>query len=781
MPKFSLIGPGYLGRSTNVNASRCVNFYPELNSQDSKNVTSLIGTPGTSLFTDTGLGIARGLHVFNGLIYIIAGNKLYSVNNAGVLSAALGSALATSNGRVVMADNGLSPTGGNQLAIADGVNIYIWDVGSSTFTSIVKTAFSICFLGGYFIADIGGAQWQVSGLYDGTSWSSLDTSTADATPDDLLAVFPNHGELWLLGEWSTEIWYQSGSGSPPFARMSGGVLDYGIAARYSVAKGNNTIFWLATQNNNGKGEFVGVGMASGYGVQIISTPAINYQISQYAVISDAFAYCYTSEGHEFYVLTFPTASATWAYDITTQLWHERSTYTDNPYAIGRHLSNCYANFNGHHYVGDYRNGKIYKMDSLTFKDVDDPIVSIRTATPINEEGNLNNLFIHKLQIDAETGTENTEVVATVLVNESNIALGNNPQCLAFGAGYIWVVNVDDNTITKIDPLNNTIIAIIGVGNAPYGIVFNNGFIYVTNIDDDSVSKINVTNNAVVNTIAVGSSPEGIATDGSYVWVSNYNDNTISKINSGDEVVAVIAGSNLQRVQCQQLLYYNGYLWAPTDTQTGGAAITKISVATDSIEDVIDMPMGAAASRGIIAAIGYIWNVNGNTPLDSITQVDPATDAVIDSFQTVSGAYGIAYGNGYLWLTSSANSEISIIDPVTKTIISTLAIGTFPEIVLYYNNFAWVTCEQSNLVAKVRVQTVIDPSSVSKTLLSWSVDGGHLWSNDHEASMGERGKYLTRLIWRRLGYSKDRIFRVAISNAIKKVLIAAHIDATEGTA
>ena len=61
------------------------------------------------------------------------------------------------------------------------------------------------------------------------------------------------------------------------------------------------------------------------------------------------------------------------------------------------------------------------------------------------------------------------------------------------------------------------------------------------------------------------------------------------------------------------------------------------------------------------------------------------------------------------------------------------------------------------------------------LLSWSDDGGHTWSNDHPASLGVMGNYKNRAIWRRLGASRNRIFRIAISDPVKKVLIGAYMD------
>lgn len=63
----------------------------------------------------------------------------------------------------------------------------------------------------------------------------------------------------------------------------------------------------------------------------------------------------------------------------------------------------------------------------------------------------------------------------------------------------------------------------------------------------------------------------------------------------------------------------------------------------------------------------------------------------------------------------------------------------------------------------------------QAMLDWSDDGGNTWSNEHWATIGAMGQYKTRCIWRRLGSSRDRIFRVAISDPVKRVIIGAYLE------
>lgn len=780
MGKAGIIGPGYLGVSPNINASRCVNFYPVLNTEDSKSISALVGTPGLDLFADTGSGPIRGMHVFNGLIYFVTGNKLHSINNAGIVSAQLGNDLGNANGRVVMVDNGLTPTGGDELAIADGEYIYIYDVGTGTMTTLSKTSRTVAFVNGYFAADLGGMGFGFSDLYDGVTWSALNESTADGAADDLLAVYNNHGELWLFGEYTTEIWYLTGSASPLFSRISGGVLDYGCAARYSVAKGNNTLFWLATQKNNNAGEFVGVAMASGYSVQVISTEPINQQISKYSVIGDAFGYCYTDGGHTFYVLTFPSADATWVYDVSTNLWHERSSYKGSPYAIGRHIGNCYAYYIGKHYIGDYASGKIYRMSADYLTDDGSPIASVRISDNLNDKFDLNNIFVNKLQIDAEIGTGgivSTSALAAYAGTTISTGTGE-PYDLEYDGTNLWVTA--KTNLLKINPANNQVISTLAVGTSLAGVKYALGYIWAADNGSNVIYKINPTDNTLVSTITTGvagSHPAYITEYEGYIWVSNNDNYTVVKIDPATEsIVLTVAEANAPL----RFAIIGGYIWITTNS----GRITKIDPTSGAVVYV----SGMSSPSGIISDGRALWVSdygNGN-----IYKVDPINNAIIETIATGSNSLSGVYFDGYYVLVSNyayPNAEdgscVFVIDPNTnamaKTLTSTLT-GSNPNQSVLINNVLYVANYNSGkTVTTINYSRPVCEEKEPRAMLSWSDDGGHTWSNNHEAYMGKSGEYSKRLIWYRLGKSRGRIFRLSISDAVKKVLLSAHIQAVQG--
>jgi len=68
----------------------------------------------------------------------------------------------------------------------------------------------------------------------------------------------------------------------------------------------------------------------------------------------------------------------------------------------------------------------------------------------------------------------------------------------------------------------------------------------------------------------------------------------------------------------------------------------------------------------------------------------------------------------------------------------------------------------------------------KVMLRWSNDGGKTWGNTHQLDAGKAGEYKTRLIARRLGRSRDRVYEISATDAIPFRIIDCYLDVEAGT-
>jgi hypothetical protein len=64
------------------------------------------------------------------------------------------------------------------------------------------------------------------------------------------------------------------------------------------------------------------------------------------------------------------------------------------------------------------------------------------------------------------------------------------------------------------------------------------------------------------------------------------------------------------------------------------------------------------------------------------------------------------------------------------------------------------------------------------MLSISRDGGHTWGADLWTTIGELGHFHRRAEWRRLGWARDFVFKIRMTDPVKFVLIQGVIEATE---
>ena len=215
-------------------------------------------------------------------------------------------------------------------------------------------------------------QWGSSNILSPIS-SQLSFSSKDGSPDNLVSMVVSNREVFLLGEASSEVWIDAGLFPFPFQRIPGTNTQHGILAKFSVARLGNS-FAYVSRNIRGQAQIM---MMNGYVPTRISTHAVeNTLVDQY--ISDARAYTYQMEGHEVYVVSFPTLDLTWAYDVSTQMWHKWLS-VDNQNVFHRHRSNCHANFQNMNLVGDYQNGLIYQLDPQNYTDNGNEIRRIRRA------------------------------------------------------------------------------------------------------------------------------------------------------------------------------------------------------------------------------------------------------------------------------------------------------------------------------------------------------------------------------------------------------------------
>lgn len=431
---------------------------------DNRGVIALYPTPGlTQLYQFPDLAEVRGLYVITGgfLMLAVCGASLYRVTT-GYIVTFIGS-LSTTTGPVSMSDNGVEVmiVDGNSRYTYNWNTGYFSTLTTNTFTASMSgftmtvTAISSGQIGLYqtvtgagvaagtqitaFVSGSGGAgtytisvsqtvgsetmtvadgafqggsqvgicdnffvyanpntnQWGASNPLS-TSSQPLSFSSKDGSPDLLVTLIVDRREVFLLGETTTEVWVDNGSFPFPFLRLPGTSSQHGCAAQYSIARLGESFAWLGKDT---RGQST-VYKMEGYVPVRISTFAVEQQINDYGVISDARAFTYNYGGHEFYQLTFPSADVTWVYDAATKMWHKRA-WRDNRNVLHRHRANCAVLFSNRVVCGDWQNGKLYHLDTEAYTDDGAAIYRLRRSPHITED--LKRVYYREFQIQFQPG------------------------------------------------------------------------------------------------------------------------------------------------------------------------------------------------------------------------------------------------------------------------------------------------------------------------------------------------------------------------------------------
>lgn len=410
--RVNLSGGSYQTRNVIASAQRCLNLFPEPPppAEDSAPY-AYYPTPGLSFVAQDTANVApvRGIYFpGNGSIvyYAVIGSGVYTINVLTGAIAKIGT-ISSSTGPVSMQDNTIV------IALVDGsANGWYITMSNNVLTEISDAAFfgatHVVYLDTFLLFNKPASnEWYSSpSNYAGNStpFDSLYIATKTTYPDNIQGLASINQTIWLIGNQTTELWFDAGATDFPFQRVPEVLIHHGASARYSIATTDGGVFFLSKDQQ-------GFGMVlygSGYQTKRISTYPIEHAISKYSTISDAVGMTYMQAGHVFYILSFPTADKTWCYDLTTDQWHERCSL-DGSGAEHRHRANCIAASGVNIFVGDYANGAVYQFSSAVYTDNGTPIKRQRSFPHMM--GNANRVFHRRFVADMGVTADTADSLA----------------------------------------------------------------------------------------------------------------------------------------------------------------------------------------------------------------------------------------------------------------------------------------------------------------------------------------------------------------------------------
>lgn len=823
--KLQLSGGAYQARSVISSAQRSLNLYSEglPEAQGEPSAHANYPTPGTTLLGTIGTGPIRAIRqATTGGIYVVSGSIVYSVA-ADWTGTVLGSITAGLITPVSMADNGLDlvivdgTAGGWKVTLADNSFAAINDP-----TGSFRGADRVDYLDTFFVFNAPGTPQFYWSLSEDITFDEFagDFGSKTIYGDLLRTLIVAKREIYLLGDRTTEIWYDVGAqdiAGSQFAPVQGVFIDHGIVAKYSVANYDNGVFWLS-RDRQGQGIVL---EAADYKTKRVSTYAIEAEIAGYARIDDAIGYCYQLAGHAFYVLTFPNADKTWVYDVTTGLWHEWA-WLDSNGREHRHRSNCHCPVGGSNVVGDWQDGNLYALDLDAFTDNGRPIKRQRSFPHVVNE--LDRVFYRQFIADMEGGNPGAPPSSSPSPSAPG-GFSRLPLVPGGLRGNAYAISADGQIVTgSVSPAGdnggNVVIACYwtdGGASGPFLIGPNNdlteavgasgdGAVIVGNYTQtghpapfvwtaatgtvsfataaDALAGISADGTTIIGSTAVGSLRQasfwnraGTRTNLGYLPGHNVSRargvSADGRFITGESFASPSPGLNQARA----------FLWSAAAGMVNlGVAGTATGSRGYGVSD--DGAVVAGDLKEINNPSGFRWTSAGMVEL--LPDVSPGGTAtsVSGDGSTVAGqaGYGGDLFTHYLAYWTGAGMTVPTpiaLDPGFPDVLyetyptgishdgMTMVGYTLP----FSHTFPWV----------YRVPVPGGPGVTAATshnlvFLDWSDDRGHSFGSPVGQPIGATGEYRTNCQWRRLGYARSRVFRLTWSVPVATALQGAYLEA-----
>ena len=363
-----VVGPSYTGVSPTFDGEMVMNLTIERGQATGKSNMYYKQAPGyyQNTVLQLGTGKNQGSVFVNGRTFFIASNQFWEATGTSITGL---SAISWGNLPTLVSPYWSIAVNvrGAEVLMTGGAQAYLFILATNTLTPVVTPApLSICSESdGYFIglaADHSG-DFYISAYGDGTSWSALDFAF-EQTPDLTISFAVLHRVLWLFGESHCEPYVDSGNPNFPFTPDQTTYINSGIIAPYSLAICDNTLFYLGGSTGGANTLY----RLTGATPTRVSTHAMETAISEYQTTADAYAYRYNENGHEFYVIHFPSGNATWVYDCSTGMLTQRGVYNTvtGLYDIAWDRFCVWVPTLNAYLVQDYRNSNVYARSEQYF-------------------------------------------------------------------------------------------------------------------------------------------------------------------------------------------------------------------------------------------------------------------------------------------------------------------------------------------------------------------------------------------------------------------------------
>ena len=270
---------------------------------------------------------------------------------------------------------------------------------------------------------------------------------------------------------------------------------------------------------------------------------------------------------------------------------------------------------------------------------------------------------------------------------ADVPIGGRPVAIAIGAGSVWVVNADDQTVLRIDPKTDRVVKVIGgLGQDPSDIAYGSGSIWVAGGDDGTLIRIDPRLNAPeapVDLGPVGGLPQ-----------------PVTYVTTGEGMVWATRGNRLLRID-PRLNAMTANVEAPHPqgiaAGVGSAWVTKVDehllrVDASSATPTEDLDLSHGVAFPVVFS-GSLWldvYPQRRAQPAQVWRLNPSTLEQTELISVPAGfLFGLAAGDGALWAADHDRGVVWRIDPTTHHASRLARVGHHPIAIAQGESAIWV--------------------------------------------------------------------------------------------
>jgi DNA-binding SARP family transcriptional activator/ABC-type branched-subunit amino acid transport system substrate-binding protein/sugar lactone lactonase YvrE len=277
---------------------------------------------------------------------------------------------------------------------------------------------------------------------------------------------------------------------------------------------------------------------------------------------------------------------------------------------------------------------------------------------------------------------------------AEVPVGATPAAVAVGEGAVWVLNADDQTVSRIDPRTKGV-RTLGIGATPTDVAAGAGSVWIGNGGElggaqfagttaTAVTRLDPRTGAVRATVAlprVGSARSNIAQShiavaGGSVWAIapdfslvriDPDRGEITDVSRDVAATAVVAG--------------RGAVWVLDDRGT----VVRLDARSARVTRRVPVP--AVGLSALAVGAGSVWATDPYQ--GTLWRIDPAPRVVQRTIDVGAGADSVAFGEGSVWVGNSLQGTLTRVEPATNRVERTIPLGNTPRAVAVGEGLVWV--------------------------------------------------------------------------------------------